>query len=250
MAPLKAGQQGDASSRLAPKPPAPGTEKGNGRMDVPSEPQSTLNQAAFAAALGLSTDWKLDLVRLLRSGEEISVGVREALADAIEGKGPHGVSLTLTGHDKSARWMEGLTERREWRAFGRRVSEKLLPGQSPDLQFERLAATSTRPESYHKKCYYYFRRCEAWKAAARSQGEIYSRMSDAELETEFDVCSLANKSNPTNPKPMSGQDFDAFFKSRMKGFGRFVDGLGFTGWQRETLILWMYWAARMPPTDL
>ena len=218
-------------------------------MDVPGKPHSALNQAAFAAALGLSTDWKLDLVRLLRSGEEISVSVREALADAIEGKGPNGVSLTLVGHDRTARWMEGLAERREWREFGRRVSEKLSPRLSPDLQFERLAASSIRNESYHKKCYYYFRRCEAWKATARSEGEIYSRMSDAELETEFDVCSLANKSNPTNPKPMRGADFDVFFRSRMKGLGEFVDGLGFTGWQRHTLILWMYWRWRMPVTD-
>jgi hypothetical protein len=218
-------------------------------MDVPGEPHSALNQAAFAAALGLSTDWKLDLVRLLRSDEEISVAVREALADAIEGKTTTGASLTLTGHDKTARWIEGLEERREWRAFGRRVATMLVAEQPLDPQFERLAASSIRSDSYHKKCYHYFRRSEAWKRAARSEGEIYGKMSDAALETEFDISSLANKANPTNPKPMSGPEFDQLFKAKIRAISALVDRLGFSGWQRETLISWTYFSGRLPLSD-
>lgn len=223
-----------------------GAAKGSGQMHVPGEPHSALNQAAFAAALGLSTDWKLDLVRLLRSDEEISVAVREALADAIEDKNPTGASLTLTGHDRAARWIEGLAERREWRAFGRRVAAQMSPGESLDAQFERFAASSIRSESYHKKCYHYFRRSEAWKTAARSEGEIYGKMSDAALETEFDISSLANKANPTNPKPMSGPEFDRVFNHKMRTVTALIDRLGFSGWQREVLISWTYFSDRMP----
>ncbi len=214
-------------------------------METADNPLSDLNRAAFDAALGFSVDWKADLAELLRSGQEISPSVREALADALEGKSFTRVAFKLEGHERLARWHASLQERRAWRDHGRRVAELIREdGAALEVQFENAAEKLGTTESKSKKAYYYFKRCQSWMQSASQDGVAYGSMPSEALATEFDIASIAQKT--INPKPMNGPTFDEFYTDIIDRLEAALSETHFVGSKRAAALNVLFWIGRMP----
>ena len=168
-----------------------------------TEPHEPIVQRAFMALLGFSTDWKADLVPLLRSDEPISPFLRDMIADAIEGRGFTGVTLQLHGQQRLANWMDGVKERRRWMEIGRWVADEIARSGVNRLEaFGRAADIFPESDSNCKRHYYYFGQCTRWMEQARLDGQQYAAMDDEQLASIFHFAKAAKLS------PLNGPEYD------------------------------------------
>lgn len=203
-----------------------------------------LNSRALGAMLGWDRNWQATLVELLRSKHPINPSVRGAFADALEGKSPSGVQLTMSGHEKSARFWSSIRDRREWYEFGALVSPVVEAAVNLPAGIEEAAERLGRSEAYCKKAYYYRRDCDEWMDRARGEGKCYANLDDKELGLEFHISSIEQATQ--KPTPLSGLEFDKHIANRRDALGNVADLLKLDGWQRAALITSLYWMERTP----
>jgi DNA-binding CsgD family transcriptional regulator len=205
---------------------------------------SSLNLAALGSILGLSKDWRSGLVSLLRSGEEIDWAVRHELASAIEGATTTGTRLILQNHEKTSRWSSSLKDRREWYQFGLQVAAFLERSKTAGDRFLDAEEEFGRPESYCRKSYYYLRHCNEWKASARKSGRCYRSMSDMELETEFHLSSIEQKTS--KPTPLAAAEYDQLIAAKGRIYKEIAEAMDLGDWQSDALIEILFTLGRLP----
>ena len=202
-----------------------------------------LNQRAFTALQGLSTDRLNPVVELLRSNAPISSAVRSALADSIEGSAVLGVQLIPSGHEKLNRWREGWDARRNWFYLGSQVDPFVRNAPTVPDGFTDAEEHLGLKDSYCRKAYYYWKRCTDWKMAAKASDAPYSIMDDDALETEFHFCSLEQKTD--NPMPGTAEEYAAT-KAERVAFARRL--FGSTRYPDMAVQVFLF-LCRLPPSD-
>lgn len=162
-----------------------------------------LNRNALRAALGWTYDWREPLIELLRSDHQISSDVRNALADAIEGKGPWGALLTLSGHTKGvANATRSFEVNRRKFAIGRWMQSRIEAEESVSIE---AAAFDTvdfwklgeRGEPAAKKARLYYKDVIAWISKVRELGAD-GGWSDEQLAERYHAF-VAMKKTPLTP---------------------------------------------------
>lgn len=202
-----------------------------------------LNTRAFSALIGWERDWQAALMALLRSDAPISPAVRKMMCEAIEGTSTLGLRLTLSGHERSARWWASIQDRREWRAFGPKVDPFVKRAANLPEGLEQAAESLDSTESYCKKSYYYWRDCNEWMHSARNESTCYRAMSDALLSLEFHISSIEQKT--LKPQPTSGAKFDREFATQLRSLSHLADLLGAQDDLRDGLVSYLYWLERV-----
>lgn len=180
-------------------------------QDIVTHP---LNLGAFGALYGYSSDWRAKLVDLLRSDVPISIPVRDALADTIEGKNAFGLSITLSGHQAQSKRIDGLEARSGWLREGLEVSE-IVGGLKVEEGFALAESRLGKDDSHCRKRYYYWENCRDWIASARKAGGLYAQMTDSQLEGIWHRASYDQK-NEIKPVPLSSAEFDEMIAVRLR----------------------------------
>ena len=206
-----------------------------------------LNQSAFGALLGMETDWRGPLVKLLRSDVPINSAVREELAASIEGSNFSGAQLVMKGHEANTRWTASLRDRQEWLAFGHTVAGIVSAAETVEAGLQDAEEKLGKPESYCKKAYYFHRRCIAWKKRARDERGIFAKMSEGELEWLFHYGSVLEKNE--NPKMLSSGDWERIHLGRLAAIQAETADLDWPKHQIANLQQVLYWLWMAYPPD-
>ncbi|MEN9924145.1 MAG: hypothetical protein RL268_271 [Pseudomonadota bacterium] len=149
---------------------------------------SELNGKAWHAALGMSERWDQDLIDLLRSDEPIHRWVRDALADAIEGKNALGVRITMSGNKAIRDGTAAVETRKRWVQIGEWIGREIGKGRTRVAAIEAAASYFCKGEKACDKAYDYYRRYRRWRDALDIASDpLFSRMSEAGIENMFHV---------------------------------------------------------------
>lgn len=219
--------------------------------DVPLDDMSAeaqrLNHFALGALIGWERDWQTHLSALLRSDAPIGRAVREQLADAIDGRSGFGPRLSMSEHERSARWWASVIDRRRWYDFGAQVAPFVADASNLPTGIEAAAGKLESSEAYCKKAYYYRRDCDAWMARARGEGDLYAQMDTHQLSLEFHIASVDQRKH--KPTPMPGPEFDAQARDRLSALGQLIAPMKLGDWQSHTLLSMLYWIGRVPSAE-
>lgn len=144
-----------------------------------------LNERAFTAAIGLSGDWRTDIVALLRSKTPIHDLVRHALADAMEGVSSTGVKLVMRNNENLQAFAKGMETRIKWMEIGRWIKARMAEGSPRDPALHDAAEEF---QSNYKTCsnaLTYCNQVEAWLAAVQVKAKVRSPGRRTYLEQEY-----------------------------------------------------------------
>lgn len=212
-------------------------------IDTLTEKDRALNLGALNAVLGFSTDWRRELAALLRSDAPIIYAVRNELADIIEGKSS--LSITLKGHDKSSKRIDGLNARRGWFEDGKKVSQLVEGCDSVDDAFEAATSIIGRDSDYCRKKYYYYKHCSEWIAGARRSGRFYPTMEDQELADVWHFAAFDQKRD--RPTPPTANLFDEIRIQRLRFLMTLFDKE--QPMERLAINLFTYMSELYPPSN-
>ncbi|MEP0192038.1 MAG: hypothetical protein ABJP70_00220 [Erythrobacter sp.] len=130
--------------------------------DDSEEWETPLNRQAFFALKNFSTDWRRDLVALLRSDDPIHPVVREVMAQAVEGETIDGTRLVLSGGGANADLRKGLEKRKRDLKVGAYMEALIAEGSTRETATEAASETFCVSFETCRAALTYSRNCEAW----------------------------------------------------------------------------------------